>query len=149
MTVIIKFKKEHPNFVLPIQETEGAAGFDMRFLPEDNTPVTLKPLQRELLSLGCKVEIPHGYELQLRPRSGLAKKHGITLLNSPGTVDSDYRGMLGAIVVNLSDAEFTIEPEMRICQAVISRVDDVSLEEAEVLSSTNRGEGGFGSTGHK
>lgn len=149
MLVNVLFKKDHPDFVLPAQETEGAAGFDLRFLPEDGKEVVLEPLQRELLPLGCRVEIPTGYEMQLRPRSGLAKKHGLTLLNSPGTIDSDYRGPLGAILVNLSRDRFTVEPGMRICQAVIARVDEVHLELVEELSDTERGEGGFGSTGHR
>ena len=113
-------------------------------LPE---PVTLKPLQRALIPTGLFLEIPVGYEMQVRPRSGLAYKHGIGLVNSPGTIDADYRGELKVLLVNLSDQEFVVQDGERIAQLVVARHETVAWQPAEVLSDTQRGTGGYGSTG--
>ena len=112
-------------------------------------PIALEPLQRVLVPTGLYIALPEGFECQVRPRSGLAVKHGITVLNSPGTVDADYRGELRTLLVNLSDKAFVIEPGERIAQMVIARHEHVEWEEVEVLDETERGEGGFGSTGLK
>jgi len=110
-------------------------------------PVTLGPLQRTLVPTGIYIELPAGYEAQIRPRSGLAAKHGITVLNTPGTIDADYRGEIKVILVNLSNEEFTINHGDRICQMVIAKHEHVTWQEVEILSDTERGEGGFGHTG--
>ena len=112
-------------------------------------PITLAPLQRVLVPTGLYIALPEGYECQARPRSGLAVKHGITVLNSPGTIDADYRGELKTLLVNLSDTPFVIEPGERIAQLVVAKHEHVEWEEVEVLDETERGEGGFGSTGVK
>jgi dUTP pyrophosphatase len=131
----------------PAYATPGAAGMDVRaFLQE---PVVLKPLQRTLVPTGLYVELPEGYEIQMRPRSGMALKHGITLANTPGTVDADYRGEIGVILINLSDTEFTINPGERICQMVVASYTQIEWESVEAISDTERGEGGFGHTGAK
>lgn len=131
---------------LPRYESGGAAGADLRAnLPEG--PVTLAPGARALIPTGIRIEIPNGFEVQVRPRSGLALKHGITLPNSPGTIDSDYRGPLGVIVLNAGDAPFEIIHGMRIAQMVVAPVLQAEFEPVEALSETARGEGGFGSTG--
>lgn len=143
----LKFKSLHPLFSLPKQATAGSAGFDMTACIDE--PVLLAPGERGAISLGCAVEIPAGWEIQVRSRSGLALKKGIAVLNSPGTIDSDYRGECKAIIINLSHVEFTINPSDRICQFVISRVPVVNLELVEELSNSERGVGGFGSTGIK
>jgi len=109
--------------------------------------ITLKSLERVMIPTGLKVAIPEGYEIQVRPRSGLAIKHGITMLNTPGTVDSDYRGELKVIVVNLSNEVYTIEPNERIGQFVLNKIEQIEFIEVEELDSTERGEGGFGHTG--
>ncbi len=120
---------------------------DLRaFLQE---PVTLKPGERRLIPTGLHIALPEGYEAQIRPRSGLALKHGITVLNTPGTIDADYRGEIGVILINLSDKEFLIEDGERICQMVVAPYSQVLWESAETLESTERGEGGFGHTGKK
>ena len=126
-------------------ETEGSAGMDVRANIKE--PITLKSLERILVPTGLKVAIPEGYEIQVRPRSGLAIKHGITMLNTPGTVDSDYRGELKVIVVNLSNEAYTIEPDERIGQFVLNKIEQIEFIEVEELDSTERGEGGFGHTG--
>ena len=126
-------------------ETEGSAGMDVRANIEE--PITLKSLERILIPTGLKVAIPEGYEIQVRPRSGLAIKHGITMLNTPGTVDSDYRGELKVIVVNLSNEAYTIEPNERIGQFVLNKIEQIEFVEVQELDSTERGEGGFGHTG--
>lgn len=119
---------------------------DLRaFLPDG--PVTLAPLQRAMIPTGIRLEIPQGWECQIRPRSGLAAKHGITVLNSPGTIDSDYRGEVKVILVNLSDTPFTIEDGERICQMVFAPAEQVSLITKATLSETDRGSGGFGHSG--
>ena len=130
---------------LPKYETEGSAGMDVRANIKE--PITLKSLERILVPTGLKVAIPEGYEIQVRPRSGLAIKHGITMLNTPGTVDSDYRGELKVIVVNLSNKTYTIEPNERIGQFVLNKIEQIEFVEVEELDSTERGEGGFGHTG--
>lgn len=128
----------------PVYMTEGSAGMDVR--ANIKSSVTLKSLERKLIPTGIKMEIPLGYEVQVRPRSGLALKHGITLVNTPGTIDSDYRGEIGIIMINLSNDEFTIEPEERIAQLILNRVYQMDLIE-DNLSETKRGNGGFGHTG--
>ena len=130
---------------LPKYETKGSAGMDVRANIKE--PITLKSLERILIPTGLKVAIPEGYEIQVRPRSGLAIKHGITMLNTPGTVDSDYRGELKVIVVNLSNETYTIEPNERIGQFVLNKIEQIEFVEVEELESTERGEGGFGHTG--
>lgn len=131
---------------LPAYATPGAAGMDLRaWLP--GGPVTLAPLERKLIATGIRLEIPAGFECQIRPRSGLALKHGVTVLNTPGTIDSDYRGYVGVILVNLGSEPFRVESGERICQMVFARVEQVSLRSADTLSDTERGEGGFGHSG--
>lgn len=132
---------------LPAYETSGAAGMDLRAAVAAEAPLTLAPGKRALVPTGFVFEIPHGYEGQIRPRSGLAFKHGITCLNTPGTVDSDYRGEVKVLLVNLSEEPFVIERGMRIAQMVIAPVTQVAVREASQASETTRGAGGFGSTG--
>jgi dUTP pyrophosphatase len=130
---------------LPSYSTALSAGMDLRaFLAED---IVLKPLERRLIPTGLYVEIPQGYEAQIRPRSGLALKKGITVLNSPGTIDADYRGEIGIILINLSPEEFVISNGERICQMVVASHEKVEWEISEILEETSRGEGGFGHTG--
>ena len=131
-------------------ETSGAAGADVRanFLPDERAAgVVLAVGKRALIPTGLRMEIPHGYEVQLRPRSGLALKHGITLLNSPGTIDSDYRGTVGVILFNASDQNFHIAHGDRIAQMVVAPITQAGFELSDGLSITQRGTGGFGSTG--
>ncbi len=130
---------------LPRYETPLAAGMDVRANISES--IVLGPLERAMVPTGLYVELPPGYELQVRPRSGLAVKHGVTVLNSPGTVDADYRGELKAILVNLSNEPFEIRPGERIAQYVVARHERVEWEEVDKLSETERGAGGFGSTG--
>lgn len=132
---------------LPEYATEGAAGMDLRAVLEAS--ITLAPLERAVVKTGLFIELPHGFEAQVRPRSGLAAKKGLTVLNSPGTIDADYRGEIGVILVNLSNQSVTIEPEERIAQLVVAKHERVIWEEASVLSSTDRSSGGFGSTGNQ
>ncbi|MDR1835333.1 MAG: dUTP diphosphatase [Fusobacteriaceae bacterium] len=130
---------------LPRYETEGSAGMDVRaFIGE---PLLLKPFDRALVPTGLRIATPRGYEVQVRPRSGLALKHGITLLNTPGTIDSDYRGEIRIIVANLGKEDFVIEPGERIGQLVLNKVEQIDWEEVTELDGTERGEGGFGHTG--
>lgn len=133
------------NVTLPKYETEGSAGLDVR--ANIIEPIVLKSLERVLIPTGLKIAIPEGYEVQVRPRSGLAIKHGITMLNSPGTIDSDYRGEIKVIAVNLSNETYTIEPNERIAQLVLNKVEQIEFVEVDELDATNRGEGGFGHTG--
>ena len=133
------------NVTLPKYETEGSAGLDVR--ANIIEPIVLKSLERVLIPTGLKIAIPEGYEVQVRPRSGLAIKHGITMLNSPGTIDSDYRGEIKVIAVNLSNETYTIEPNERIAQLVLNKVERIEFVEVDELDATNRGEGGFGHTG--
>lgn len=132
---------------LPSYETAGAAGADLRANFADRGAVTLAPGARKLVSTGLRIELPDGYEAQIRPRSGLALKYGITLPNAPGTIDSDYRGPLGVIVMNASDTPFVISHGDRIAQMVVAPVVQAQFEIAEGLGGTARGSGGFGSTG--
>ena len=132
---------------LPSYETAGAAGMDLRAAVEAGEPMTLHPGERALVPTGFIFEVPFGYEAQIRPRSGLAIKNGITCLNSPGTVDSDYRGEVKVILANLGQDDFVIERGMRIAQMVIAPVTQVTITEASGVTTTARGAGGFGSTG--
>lgn len=132
---------------LPSYETAGAAGMDLRAAVAQGEPMTLRPGERALVPTGFIFEVPFGYEAQIRPRSGLAIKNGITCLNSPGTVDSDYRGEVKVILANLGQADFVIERGMRIAQMVIAPVTQVAVTEVSESSETERGAGGFGSTG--
>ena len=136
------------NNALPAYETENSAGMDLRaYLPEG--PVTLDPMQRALVPTGLYMEIPVGYEGQVRPRSGLAIKSGVTVLNSPGTIDADYRGQVCVILINLSDQPFVIHSGDRIAQLIIARCEQMEPVQVETLSVTERGEGGFGHTGKR
>lgn len=135
-------KSRHP---LPEYATPSAAGIDLRANLE--APVTLKPLERKLIPTGLYIELPKGYEAQIRPRSGLALKEGITVLNSPGTIDADYRGEIGIILINLSDKLFEIQNGERICQMVIAKHEQAVWQETDKLTDSVRGTGGFGHTG--
>ena len=132
---------------LPEYETLHSAGMDLR--ANIDTPITLKPLERALIPTGLFIELPVGFEAQIRPRSGLAIIHGISLVNAPGTIDSDYRGEIKAVVINLSDTPFVINDGERICQMVIARYERVEWTPTEQLTETVRGAGGFGHTGAK
>lgn len=134
-------------FDLPRYATPLSAGMDVRANIDE--AVVLRPLERAMIPTGLSIELPEGYEMQIRPRSGLAAKHGITVLNSPGTIDADYRGEIRVILVNLSNEEFRIEAGERIAQMVVARHEQVEWELTEELGESERGEGGFGSTGKK
>lgn len=142
---VLKIKKLPNNKFLPEYKTKGAAGMDLCAAIEE--PLTLKPLERALIPTGLKIELEHGYEAQIRPRSGLSIKHGITLINCVGTIDEDYRGEVCVPVVNISNETYTIEPDERIAQMIIARVEQAELEVVVELTETERGIGGFGSTG--
>lgn len=144
MTIKIINKSQHP---LPNYETLASAGMDLR--ANLSEPITLAPLERAIVKTGLFIELPIGYEAQVRPRSGLAAKKGITVLNSPGTIDADYRGEIGVILVNLSNEAFVVENGERIAQLIIAKHERAIWLEADELSETSRGEGGFGSTGVK
>lgn len=144
MIVKIVNKSKHP---LPAYATGLSAGMDIR--ANLDAPIVLNPLERKLVPTGLFIELPEGYEAQMRPRSGLALKHGITLLNTPGTIDADYRGEIGIILVNLSNEPFTISDGERICQMVVASHATVEWQPVEVLEDTERGAGGFGHTGKK
>jgi dUTP pyrophosphatase len=144
MTIRIINKSQHP---LPNYESSGSAGMDLR--ANLTEPVTINPLERAIIKTGLFIELPIGHEAQVRPRSGLAAKKGVTVLNSPGTIDADYRGEIGVILVNLSNEPFVVENGERIAQLVIARHERAEWLAAEELSETCRGEGGFGSTGVK
>ena len=132
-------------YSLPEYATASSAGLDLKaVLPE---PITLRSLERKIIGTGIKIALPQGYEAQVRPRSGLAAKHGITVLNAPGTIDADYRGEIGVILVNLSNEAFTIQPGERIAQLVIAKYEQITWQPTTVLDRTDRGAGGFGSTG--
>ncbi|NPA54996.1 MAG: dUTP diphosphatase [Epsilonproteobacteria bacterium] len=139
----IKVKKLSPLAQIPSYQSSQAAGFDLHAISD----VVIKPSQRVLIGTGLALELPEGYELQIRPRSGLAYKHGITVLNSPGTVDSDYRGEIKVLLINHSDEDFCIKTGDRIAQAVIQEVIQATFTLTTQLSDTTRGSGGFGSTG--
>jgi len=132
---------------LPAYATPQSAGMDLRANLE--APVTLHPLERRLIPTGLHIALPEGYEAQVRPRSGLALKHGITVLNTPGTIDADYRGEIGVVLVNLSDQDFVVNDGERIAQMVIARYEQADLQVVEALDATERGEGGYGHTGVK
>ena len=139
--IINRSKHDLPNY-----ETPASAGMDLRAnIPE---AITLQPLERAVIKTGLFIELPVGFEAQVRPRSGLSAKKGITVLNTPGTIDADYRGEIGVILVNLSNEAFTLEDGERIAQLVIAKHERISWSLTEMLSETTRGEGGFGSTGH-
>lgn len=142
MKIKIVNSSHHP---LPQYATPLSAGLDLRANLE--APITLQPMERRLVPTGLRIALPEGYEAQVRPRSGLALKHGITLLNTPGTIDADYRGEIGVIMVNLSTESFTVEDGERIAQLVIARYEQAEWQETDVLDETERGEGGFGHTG--
>jgi dUTP pyrophosphatase len=144
MTVKIINKSTNP---LPRYESEQAAGMDIRC--NITEAITLQPLERKLIPTGLFIELPVGYEAQIRPRSGLALKRGLTVLNTPGTIDADYRGEIGVILINMSNEPQTIEPAERICQMVIAKHEQPQLLEVEVLGETERGTGGFGHSGVK
>ena len=144
MKIKVVNKSKHP---LPHYATTQSAGMDLRANLDE--PITLKPLDRTLVKTGIFMELPAGYEAQVRPRSGLAFKKGITVLNTPGTIDADYRGEVGVILVNLSNEDFVVEDGERVAQMVIAKHEQPSWEEVEELIETERGAGGFGSTGVK
>jgi len=144
MKIRIVNKSSHP---LPAYETEHAAGMDLRAFT--GGPVTLKPMERKLIPTGLYIELPVGYEAQVRPRSGLAIRHGITVLNSPGTIDADYRGEIGVILINASENDYTINDGDRIAQMIITQYVKVELKKAKSIEMTVRGEGGFGHSGKK
>ena len=144
MTIKVINHSKHP---LPSYATPLSAGMDIR--ANIDSPITLQPLERKLVPTGLFLELPQGYEAQIRPRSGLALKKGITVLNTPGTIDADYRGEVGVILINLSQEPFVIEDGERICQMVIAKHEQPALIEVEVLGETERGEGGFGHSGVK
>lgn len=142
MKIKIVNLSKHP---LPSYATLLSAGMDLR--ANIDVPVVLKPLERKLIPTGLFIELPEGYEAQIRPRSGLAIKHGVTILNSPGTIDADYRGEICIILINLSNEDFVINDGERICQMVIASHEHAEWEEVETLNDTDRGHGGFGHTG--
>lgn len=135
------------SYELPFYATKAAAGVDLKAVI--TVPVTLKPLERKIIGTGLKIALPEGYEAQVRPRSGLAAKHGISVLNAPGTIDADYRGEIGVILVNLSNDPFTVEPGERIAQLVLAKHEQIEWKLTAQLTETDRGSGGFGSTGKK
>lgn len=134
-------------YSVPSYATEFSAGMDLKANIDE--PIELKPLSRVKVPTGLSIELPAGYEAQVRPRSGLAAKHGITVINSPGTIDADYRGEICVLLVNLSDTPFVINPGERIAQMVVAKYEKIEWNEVEQLSESTRGEGGFGSTGVK
>ena len=142
---VLKIEKLPHNRILPEYKTEGAAGMDLCAAIEET--IELKPLERKLIPTGLKIELEHGFEAQIRPRSGMSIKHGITLINCVGTIDEDYRGEVCVPIVNVSNEAYTIQPQERIAQMVIARVEQAKIEVVTELTETQRGEGGFGSTG--
>lgn len=145
MIVKVRNTSHHP---LPQYETTQSAGMDLRaFLPDG--PVTMQPMERKMIPTGLYMELPSGYEAQIRPRSGLAWKKGVTVLNSPGTIDADYRGQLCVVLINLSQEPFVVNDGERIAQMIVAPCEQATWQEVEVLSDTERGSGGFGHTGVK
>lgn len=142
MKVKVINQSKHP---LPEYQTELSAGMDLRAELEE--PLIIRPMDRKLVGTGLYIELPSGYEAQIRPRSGLALKYGVTVLNSPGTVDADYRGEIKVLLINFSDEPFQINDGERIAQMVIARHEQISWEPGKILSETSRGKGGYGSTG--
>jgi dUTP pyrophosphatase len=147
MSIEVKVQRVRPNVDLPLPRYQTALSAGLDLLADLSEPVTLAPLERRLIPTGLSLELPAGYEGQVRPRSGLALKQGLTCLNSPGTIDADYRGEVGVLLVNLSASPVTLSRGDRIAQLVIAAVARVELVEAQALSETGRGAGGFGSTG--
>ena len=147
VTVAVKTLPHFDGLPLPAYETEGAAGMDVRAACPEGEPMVLEPGERAMVPTGLSVAIPEGYEIQMRPRSGLAAKHGLTCLNSPGTIDSDYRGELKVILINHGPDAFTIQRGERIGQMVLAPVTRLAWQAVDSLPETMRGEGGFGSTG--
>lgn len=143
----IQITRVHRDALLPQYQTAGAAGADVHACLDE--PVTLQPMERRLIPTGLAVAIPRGYEAQIRARSGLSIKHGITMVNGVGTIDADYRGEFGVLVINLGQEAFTIEHGMRIAQMVIARHERAEWIEVDKLDETERGEGGYGSTGYR
>ncbi|MBC7564805.1 dUTP diphosphatase [Candidatus Saccharibacteria bacterium] len=141
----VKIKKLHEKAVLPEYQTEHAAAMDIHACLDE--PMTVQPLQRFMVPTGLAVEIPAGYEMQIRARSGMSIKHGITMVNGVGTIDADYRGELSILMINLSQDVFVIEPGMRVAQMLVQKYEKISWQVTDVLSETDRGVGGFGSTG--
>lgn len=141
----VKIKKLRVNAILPEYQSEHSAGMDLHACIEK--PVTIKPMERALIPTGLSIELPVGYESQIRARSGLALKHGITMANGVGTIESDYRGEYGVILINFGTEPFVVEPDMRIAQLIISKYEHVKWNEVKELSETKRGAGGYGSTG--
>ena len=141
----VKFKKLGNNIETPQYATEQSAGMDLRAVLDE--PVTLRSLERKVVMTDLSIALPRGFEAHVRPRSGLAAKHGITVLNTPGTIDADYRGNIGVILINLSNEPFTINNGDRIAQLVVSKYERVEWVEVDDLDETGRGSGGFGSTG--
>lgn len=147
LKVAVKRLPHGDGLPLPARETDGAAGMDLLAAVEEASPIELSPGERRLIPTGLILELPPGYEGQVRPRSGLALRHGITVLNAPGTVDADYRGEVQVLLINLGQENFTIIRGMRIAQLVVAKVELAALHETDVVSATLRGAGGFGSTG--
>lgn len=141
----MKIKKIKDNAIIPKYAHQGDAGVDLYSIED----YLLKPSERVLVSTGIKISIPKGYEAQIRPKSGLALNHGISIVNTPGTIDADYRGEIGIITINLGKEDFKIEKGKKIAQMIFNKVEEAEFEEVEELENTTRGEGGFGSTGHK
>ncbi len=144
-TTTLKIEKLAHNKFLPEYKTEGAAGMDL--CAAISEPITLKPLERTLVPTGIKIELEHGFEAQIRPRSGMSIKHGITLINCVGTIDEDYRGEVCVPIVNISNETYTIQPQERIAQMLIAKTERAMIKVVTELSDTERGVGGFGSTG--
>ena len=142
--ITVPISNESP-YALPSFSTVNSAGVDLR--ANSANPITLGPLERTIIGTGLKMALPEGFEAQVRPRSGLAAKHGLSVLNTPGTIDADYRGEIGVILVNLSNEPFTIQPGERIAQLVIAKYEQARWNLQETLDTTERGAGGFGSTG--
>jgi dUTP pyrophosphatase len=147
LKIAVKRLPHGHGLALPVRETDGAAGMDLLAAVEEDSPLGLSPGERRLIPTGLILELPAGYEGQVRPRSGLALRNGITVLNAPGTVDADYRGEVQVLLINLGQENFSITRGMRIAQLVVSKVELAALYETDVVSSTIRGAGGFGSTG--
>lgn len=147
VTVSVRPLSHFEGLELPAYETAGSAGMDVRAAVPEDDPILLQAGERAMIPTGLSVAIPQGYEIQVRPRSGLAAKHGLTCLNTPGTIDSDYRGEIKVILVNLGQSAFTINRGERIAQLVLAPVTQLAWEEVDELDETERGEGGFGSTG--
>ncbi|KCZ53602.1 deoxyuridine 5'-triphosphate nucleotidohydrolase [Hyphomonas beringensis] len=147
VTVSVRPLPHFEGLQLPAYETIGSAGMDVRAAVTEEDPIMLQPGERAMIPTGLSVAIPQGYEIQVRPRSGLAAKHGLTCLNTPGTIDSDYRGEIKVILINLGQEAFTIQRGERIAQLVLAPVTQLAWEEVESLDETERGAGGFGSTG--